>query len=335
MPLEGNTGISAALGYASEAEVWGTSKAPSKWTPMYPGESLKRDQKYMADNSIRAGRTFPLGSLTLPTTRRGIGAISFPVMNQGFGAWLNLLSGQTEAELKPVKIGAGTAYKQVHKIGTKDAYKKSMTVVKAAPKREGGVVPSYCYPGAMPTAFELSVATNGYLVANASMIAKDENQEQTIGEVAYPAAVTAYGFTECVVKIATVQQNFFSSLKLAFALPKVEEAVFLGSSTLQQPLTSGLSNVMLTFDADFVNDTLYKMFEKNESKAVEIKLTGGVASEANNFELKLDMPMCRFEGDSPNIVDMGPVKQTIPLKVEDNGSEAPVTATYVSTDSAL
>lgn len=333
MALEGVTGISGAVGFAPET-TWGTAVAPTKWMPFMPGETLGRQQTFIRSSAIRAGRMFTLGGLTAPTTRGAGGGVSFEVGNQGFGQFLNLLGGETEASLKPVKE-AGGAYKQVHKIGTADPYKKSLTVVKAAPKTEGGVVPSYCYPGAILSQLELSLAASGFLVANATVSAKDENTEQTIGTVAYPTGLESFNFTQCVFKVATVEQKFIRDFKLTIAKPTDDARFFLGSATRAQPLTNGFSSIKLDLTSDFNNDTLYKMFEKTETKAVEITFTGGVAAGAEKFELKFAMPMCRFEGDSPNISDMGPLKQTIPLFVEDNGTEAPLTVTYVSTDVAL
>ena len=334
MALEGVTGISAAFGFATEAETWGTSVAPAKWLPFMPGESLSRQQTFIRSSAIRAGRMFTLGGLTTGTTRGAGGNISFEVGNKGFGQFLNLLGGETEASLKPVKE-AGGAYKQIHKIGTADPYKKSLTLVKAAPKTEGGVVPSYCYPGSILSQLELSVAASGFLVANATVSAKDENQEQTIGTVSYPSGLESFNFTQCVVKVATVEQKFIRSFKLTFAKPTDDSRFFLGTATRAQPLTNGFNTIKLDLETDFNNDTLYKKFEKIETAAVEITFTGAVAAGSEKFELKLAMPVARFEGDSPNVSDLGPLKQTIPLMIEDNGSEAPLTATYVSTDIAL
>lgn len=333
MALEGVTGISAAVGFAPET-TWGTAAAPSKWLPFMPGETLGRHQTFIRSNALRAGRMFTLGSLTAATTRGAGGNISFEVGNKGFGQFLNLVGGETEASLKPVKE-IGGAYKQVHAIGTADPYKKSLTIVKAAPATEGGVVPSFCYPGSILSQLELSLAASGFLIANATVSAKDENTEQTIGTVAYPVGLESFNFVQCVIKIGGTEVKFIRDFKLVLAKPTDDKRFFLGSATRQQPLTNGFSTIKLTLTSDFNSKTLYEMFAKTETKSVEITFTGGVAAGTEHYELKLLMPMARFEGDSPNVKDMGPLMQTIPLEIEDNGTEAPLTVTYVSTDTAL
>lgn len=330
MALEGVTGISGALGFAPES-TWGTSVAPSKWMEFLAGETLGRQQNFMRSAGIRAGRMFTSGSRTTATTRTAGGNLSAEVGNQGFGALLNLLHGETVAPVKE----AGGAYKQVHKIGTTDPYKKSLTIVKAAPKTTGGVVDSYCYPGAIFNSMELALATSGYLVATMAIDAKDENTEQTIGTVTYPTGVETFNFVQCVVKINGVEQKYMRDLKLTLAKPTDTSRFFLGSATRAQPFTNAFNTIKLDLTADYSDKTLYEMFAKTETKSVEFIFTGGIAAGSEHFELKLAMPMCRFEGDSPNIKDLGALQQTIPLMVEDNGTEPPLTATYVSLDSAL
>lgn len=331
MALEGNTGISGALGYAAET-TWGTSVAPSKWAEFLPGETLARQQNFQRSNGIKAGRVFVTGTRTAATTRTAGGGLGMEVPNQGFGPFLNLLHGKT---VTPAKIGAGTAYKQVHEIGTTDPYNKSLTLVKAAPKTEGGVVDSYCYPGAILDSMTLDMAISGFLVAQFAVQAKDENTEQSIGTQTYPTGLENFNFISTIVKINSVEQKFMKSLKIAFSKPTDGSRFALGSATRLQPLTNAFNSIKLDLEADYNNNTLYKFFEKAEAKEVEIAFVGATASEANKFELKFVFPFCRFEGDSPNIADLGALKQSLPLMVEDNGTNPPCTATYVSLDSAL
>lgn len=330
MALEGNTGISGALGYATES-VWGTSVAPKKWAEFLPGETLGRKQNYQRSAGIKAGRTFATGTRTQATTRTAGGGLSMEVPTQGFADFLNLLVGET---VTPAKIAATTVYKSVFKIGATDPFNKSMTLVKATPKVGGGVVDSYCYPGTILNQMTLDMAVNGFLVAALDVDAKDEDSSQTIGTVAYPASPENFSFVNTVVKINTVEQKFLRNLKITFAKPTEGDRFMLGSATRLQPLTNAFNSIKLDIEADYDAATLYKFFEKAEAKAVEITFTAGTV-EATKLELKLEFPMCRFEGDSPNIRDLGALKQTISLMVEDNTSEAPCTATYVSLEKDL
>lgn len=325
MALEGNTGISGALGFATES-VWGTSIAPKKWAEFLPGETLGRKQNYQRSAGIKAGRTFATGTRTTATTRTAGGALSMEVPTQGFLDFLNLL---TEETVTPVKVGATTVYKSVVKIGTGDPFKKSMTLVKATPKTEGGVVDSYCYPGSILNQMTLDMAVNGFLTAALDIDSKDEDSSQTIGTVAYPASPENFSFVNTVVKINSVEQKFLRSLKITIAKPTDGARFPLGSALRNQPLTNAFSSIKLDIQGEYNNNTLYKFFEKSEAKTVEVTFTAG-SVEATALELKLLFPMCRFEGDSPNIADLGPLMQTLPLMVEDNTSEAPCTATYVS-----
>lgn len=332
MALEGVTGISGAIGFAPET-TWGTSVAPSKWMEFLAGETLNRKQNYQRSAGIKAGRVFVTGGRTAATTRTAGGNLGFEVPTKGFGAWLNMLHGET---VTPAKTLTET-YTQIHKIGASDPYKKAMTIVKAAPKVTGGVVDSYCYSGSILNSLELTMATNGYLVAQANIDAKDEDKTQTIGTVSYPASVENFTFGQVEILINNVAQTYFRDMKVTFNKPTDVSRFMLGSATRLQPFTNAFNDIKIAFTADYSDNTLYKFFEEATTKKVEINIVGAAlpVDGASKFTLKLVFPMCRFEGDSPNIKDLGPLQENIPLMVEDNGSEPPCTATYISNDVAL
>jgi len=308
--------------------VWGTSVAPAAWTEWLPGESMGRKQNYVTSNSMGNNQLFARSTRTAATTRKAEGAIPIEVPNKGFSSFLNLLHGKTVTPKKEVE----NAYVHTHEIGTTDPYKKSLTVVKAAPKVEGGTVDSYCYPGFILNSMDFALATNGILLCTLNANAKDEDQSQSIGTVAYPASVENYNFVQCVVKIGGAEQKFLRDFKLNIAKPTDTNRAFLGSATMAQPLTNAFSTGMLELTADYSNNTLYKMFEKNETKLVEILFTGAVAAGSEKFTLEFKIPVARFEGDSPNVENLGPLGQKIPLKIEYNGTEPPITIVYKTLD---
>lgn len=337
MPLEGVSGISGAIGYAPES-AWGTSVAPTKWTEFLAGESLGRKQTFIRSQGIKAGRVFTTGSRTAATTRTAGGNLSIEVGNQSFGFWLNLLHGETveapatnwlEEETKVVQ-------KQTHKIGTTDPYKKSATIVKAAPKTTGGTVDSYCYSGSILNSMELVMATNGMLVANMNVDAKDEDQTQSIGAVSYPTGIENFNFTQSTIEINSVAQAQLRDMKITFNKPTDTARFMLGSATRLQPFTNAFNDIKVEFTADYESKTLYEFFKEAATKKVVIKLVGAkIGASAGKFELEFTFPMARFEGDSPNIVDLGALRENIPLMIEDNGSEPPCTVVYKSSDKTL
>jgi hypothetical protein len=331
MPLEGNTGISGALGYAIES-TWGTSVAPAKWTEFVAGETLGRKQNYQRSAGIKAGRTFATGTRTVATTRTAEGSVGLEVANKGFGPFLNMLHGKT---VTPAKTLTET-YTQVHEIGTTDPFNKSLTLVKGTPFVAGGTVDSFCYPGAIFDSIGFDMAVSGFLVAQCAVQAKDENSEQTIGAVTYPTGLENFNFTQVVVKINSVEQKFMKNVKMTFSKPTDGSRFVLGSATRLQPLTNAFNSIKLDLECDYASRVLYEFFAKGEAKEVEVSFVGNkMTTDVTKFELKFLFPFARFEGDSPNIKDLGPVQQTIPLMVEDNTSVPPCTATYVSTDVTL
>jgi hypothetical protein len=309
---------------------------------MLQGETMNRTQNFVRSAGIKAGRVFTTGARTAATTRIAGGNIPVEVGNKGFGFWLNMLHGEkveapstnwAEEETKHVQ-------KQTHKIGTTDPYKKASTIVLGRPNLGGSTVDSYTYAGTIMNQMELQLAASGLLVANMAFDAKDEIYEgtgfQKIGTVVYPTAVENFNFTQCTLEVNSVEQKYAKEAKVTFTKPTDGGRFALGSATRLQPLTNAFNGIKIDLTVDYSDQTLYKMFAKAETTKVVFKFIGAVIPEGGTkkFELTLTFPMCRVEGDTPNIANLGALVQTIPLMVEDNGTEAPCTAVYQSTDTA-
>ena len=69
--------------------------------------------------------------------------------------------------------------------------------------------------------------------------------------------------------------------------------------------------------------------------AVILLFEGATISETNKEKLELVVPAAHFVGASPQVGGPDVLSVQYPFEAYDNGSEAPVIATYVSVDSTL
>ncbi len=336
MPVEGVTGLGGALGFAPEA-TYGTTVAPTKWIEFLPGESLQRTQNFANTQSLRSGRIVAPGFRTVATTRMAAGSLPIEIPTTNLGLWLGLLDGRTSAEIEAAKAGKVYSFK----VGSTDPYKKSLTLVIGRPKVAGGEVQSFCYPGTVMNSAEFTIINGGMLNSTFGLEAKDElitgdAETQAIGANTIAAKTESYPSTTAKFEVASAEAKTIREWKVTFNRPTENNRYYIGSTTRQQPFTNGLMTVMVNVTADFEALTLYNFFKKTETPTAKLTFVGGIFETTEKFELTFEFPFVRFEGDSPNIKDMGVLQQTIPMKAEESAAgEAPCTIKLKTSDTAL
>ena len=322
-------GLGSQLGIANET-TYGTIVTPAKFLEYMPGETMTLSRAFVLSQQLRAGRSFTSSTRRTATTRSAAGALTLEVPNQGFGPLLNLLHGET---VTPTKESSSTIYKQVHNIGTTDPFKKSITLQLGKPTVEGVVSP-FTYPGTILNSMVLSCQTGGWLTSALTLDSQDEQTGTALATASYPTSLQGFNFTQCVVKVNSVEQKAVRGITITINKPTDVARYYLGATKKAVPLTNAYAAATIALTVDYKDETLYKLFEKGEVVPVEITFTGETV-ETIVTELKFKFEACGLDGDSPNVANLGPLQQNIPLTVLDNNSVAPVVATYVSKDTAL
>lgn len=324
-------GLGSQMMLVAEAAYAESPKTPNRSFEYNPGETMALVRPKLSSSQLAAGRQYQSSARTIASTRAGAGTIpNLEVPNQGFGPILNLLHGETVA---PVKIGATSVYKQVHPIGTTDPFKKSVLLQLGKPNIEGVVEP-FSYPGTVLTSLDFSIAVDAWLTANLTADANDEITSVALATFSPPSGLESFPFTKVKVLVNSVEQKLVRAATLKIDTPKDTARYYLGAEKKAAPLMNALGAGSGSITVDYSANTLYKIFEEGKTVPVEMTFTGATV-EATATELKLVMPACKLEGDSPNVANMGALQQSVNFKIEDNRSEAPITATYVSKDSTL
>jgi Phage tail tube protein len=324
------SGLGAQLG-AKRETVFGTFVVPDAFYE-FDSESLALQPNYLTSTGLRAGRMAPPAARHKKTTRLASGDITMKVPTKGFGRWLDLLHGNV---VTPEKIGAGTAYKQVHNIGTSAPLGKSLTVQIGKPD-VAGVVQPLSYPGAKVTQLALSCATGAELMATLGISARDEVPSEALATASYPTGIESLDFVSGEVKVGADTLGIVGSAGLTIPLPMKTDRFGLNKSALAaEPLPNDYIKPMGTMAMEFLGLTQLNHFYNCDNVKVVLLFEGSVVSEANKAKLELVVPAAHFVGASPQVGGPDVLGVEYPFEAYDNGTEAPVIATYVSADTAL
>ena len=111
---------------------------------------------------------------------------------------------------------------------------------------------------------------------------------------------------------------------------------FINSTSLKSdPVLNGRISLTGSFEADFTDLTLYNYYTSGgTAQLVATWSTTTVIEGSTTYQVKATMPCVRFDGETPNVG--GPEMLTNPLNftVLDDGTNAPITFLYRTSDAA-
>lgn len=324
------SGLGASLGAKIEAE-FGKYVAPDAFYE-FDSETLSRQNNYLTPSGLKSGRMAGPVARHKPTTRSASGDVTMKVPNKGFGRWLNLLHGNV---VTPEKIEAGTAYKQVHNIGTSAPIGKSLTVQIGKPDVAGTVQP-FSYIGSKITQLQLSCDTGGELMATISLNSRDEVTGESLATPSYPTGIASLDFTGGEIKVASDTLGIVNSANMSLPLPMKTDRFGLNKSALAaEPLPNEYIKPSGQLAMEFFGLTQLNHFYNCDTVKVVLNFEGATIAGSNKEQLKLEMPASHFIGASPQVGGPDILTVQYPFEAFDNGAEAPVIATYVSADTTL
>jgi hypothetical protein len=323
------SGLASQIGIKKET-TYGTRVAPTAFYE-YESEGVKFTRNRIASRGLRAGRTFQSSTRRLTTTKGGAGPVSLEVPNKGFGAWLDLLHGNT---VTPVQQATTTAYLQTHNIGTSDPT-KSATVQIGKPDT-GGTVRPFDYTGAMVTDYQFSCDTGGFLMANFGLDVQNEDTTQTLATASYPTSLSTFHFAQCAVVVNSVTATSLSSFNLSGALARKTDRFFLGATGLKaKPIQNDYSVATLAFGGEFSDLTYYGLYTADTIVPVTVTFTGAVIASTYFETIKYTMAACQLDGETPNVGGPDVLQQPLNLTVLDDGTNAPVKIEYTAVDTTI
>jgi hypothetical protein len=324
------SGLAAQLGMVAES-VYGTFVAPTRFLP-FEKESLKLDiARDELDGSIGQTTSVARSDRWAAGVKDVKGNINLTVLTKGFGLVLQHMLGSNTISTP----GGGTLSRD-HTCVLADLVGKMLTIQVGRPD-VGGTVRAFSYLGCKIESWELSNAIGKFLELNLNIDGRNEDTAQALATASYAASATALHWAGCALTIGGAAYNI-SDIKIK-GNNGIEGKRYNMSGTnntlKNQPIKEKLAEISGEIDSEFLDLTAYTRFTAGTAAAIVATWQGSLIEGALYNQLVVTMPVCRFDGDTPNVDGAKRLGQKLPFKALNDGTQEPITIVYRTTDTAV
>jgi hypothetical protein len=316
------SGLAAQLGLAAES-TWGTAATPNRWFE-FTDESLALTIERIESEGLRASNRVLRSDRYAVGNKAVEGSFSLDVTAENSGLLFKHALG-ANASVNT----SGTVYTHTATLG--DPYSLGLTAEVGRPGNDG-TVRAFTYSGCKVQEMTLSNAANELLKGEFSLVGKDE-ATGTITAASYPASQELLSFAgatitldgaayECKDISINVNNNLDTDRRI------------LGSQTINEPISASMVEVTGDITAEFKDLTAYARITGATHASLTAAWVGSSITGTYKRGVTVTMPVCRFDGDTPNVGGPGIVEQKLTFKALYDGSQAPITIATVNTDTA-
>jgi hypothetical protein len=326
------SGIGSQVGVAVES-TYGTYVAPTKFIQARK-VSVKKVKNTVTTGGLGAGRLIQLGTRRVVTTKAGGGTLECEFVNKGMGLLVQALMGTT---VTPVQQASTTAYLQTHTLA--DPTGKFLTVQAGVPDTTGTVRP-YSFLGTKVTGATFTFEVDKEVSSSFELDSRDVTEAQTIVAASYVASTRPFVGTDTSVKVGTFGSEA-AVTGVTKATVKIDRALntdrfYFGSLGLKaEPLIGGYAKITGTISADFVDKTIFAdRFASDAGFSLVVEAVGLQISGIYYDTLRITLPMCFLDGDTPVVEGPDIVNGDFPFVCLFDGTNLPKIE-VISTDTTL
>jgi hypothetical protein len=320
------SGIAAQFGYAAET-TWGVYQVPNHFVE-FTSDGLNLSKTRVESAGIRSNTRVQRSDRFITSLTSAGGTMEFEVSSKGFGLLFKHWLGTVVTSTAP----GGTTSKR-HRCTIGDPFGLGLTLQVGRPDNAGTVRP-FSYLGCKVTSAELSNSTSGYLMFKPTFIGTTEDSVTALASASYAASDEVFSFSGGAVTIGGSSVANVKDITITGDIGLDENRYFLGGAGLrQQPIANAFVGVSGTMTCEFPGLTEYNRFVNGTLAAVVATWTGFTALEGTVFpQVVATMPVCRFDGDTPNVTSRGMLEMKLPFKALYDGSQEPLTVDYITLD---
>jgi hypothetical protein len=260
------------------------------------------------------------------------GSIEVDVLNKGHGLLMQHLLG---ASAGPTQQASTAAYLQT--FSTNDTGPAGSYTIQVSRVDSGGSLRTFTYEGCTPTGFNITQELGAATKMRIDYDAETEQNSTAEATPAYPSSADVFVYTDATIEIDDSAATNFTSFSLDGDLGMKTDRRFLtGSATKSQPKRSSVPSYTGTLNAEFADLTNFNKYINGTTFKLEFIATMGTAIAGSYYPyFHVTMPVCMFTGTTPvaSLDDMTTAEY--PFTVLDNGSDAAVSITYMSTDTSF
>jgi hypothetical protein len=205
----------------------------------------------------------------------------------------------------------------------------------------GGTVRPYTFLGSKITAIEFACGIDQNLTATVTVDSREVVEDETLAAPSYATGVNVFHFAQGAVKLGTygaeASVSGVRSMRLRIERPQRTDRFYFGGAGLKsEPILNDYAVVSGTIDADFTDKTIFAdRFAADSSTSLVWEFVGPNIESTYDETFRITVPMIFFDSDTPVINGPDVVTGPYNFTAAYDGTNAPATIAYISTDTTL
>lgn len=320
------SGLGGSFGIGVEPS-YGAAGAITRWYDV-ASVNLGRNKRTVQGGGLSSGTLFNRTSRRRQPIQDATGSLEMEVPRVGFGLLLAQMMGHT---VTPVVVGATSYYTQTYNLT--DDYGKSLVAQLGVPNASGTVVP-YTFPGLKIPSFEFSASPEGMLMMSADLDARNSTDVTAYTAPTFPSTIGVFDWAFGSVNKDTVALAGVKGFSISVARSLGTERFYMNGGGLKgEPLANGKVEVTGSLDIDFLSKAdVADLFAADTPCRLDISM-GGETSGGSSPLITFTLPNVYFDGAPPVLDDEDVVSLSANFTSLFDGTSAPLSVVYRSTDS--
>lgn len=336
--LAGGSSPAVTATVTTQGSGYATYATPTRFLEM-KSESLNLQMSTINSAAVRAGNRVMRKDRFIQNKKGAAGPISLEFATNGFGQVLQMMTGTAASPTTPAN---GVLARQ-YTFMPADMYGQSWTIQLGRPNVTGNVTP-FTYVGSKVVDWSITGQLDAILDLSLTIDAQDEVLTQSLASASYPTSQSLFSFTGAQV---TVDGGAYDTRGVSFKATngiKTDRYLLRGDSRKREPIINAMSSITGSLDMEFQSTYTQTHFNSSTAAgalmAVTATWTGSlietVASPGPYYQqLQITVPFARVEGDTPNVAGPDVLTQSVPFTALWDGTTAPITIVYTTTDTSL
>jgi hypothetical protein len=319
---------------------YGTRVTVDEFDEFLPGAPIVLDKGYTNSTGLRAGRIVPFVNQGQPYHMGGSGTRTLEVFNLGFEKWLKRMMGAVTVDDDAPVVGADSHIATLADLcGTSFTYQEN--VIGGACKTTDL---AFTWGGGKVASWSLSCEVEGNVTAELEMVFANHTTGTALATASYPTGMEVLSWANAAATIGGTAVPVTSWTLSCNNNLKTDRHYIAGTGATpgtgrSEPVANGPREITFECELDFTDLTQWNrmasLTRANNYAAIEVACQGPIPITGSTYaELNIAIPALRFDDVSIGDMSEEMTMQTVSGEVRDNGSDEPLTITYVTTAAA-
>jgi hypothetical protein len=330
------SGLASQIGIAAET-TFGSPVTADHFIE-FNKESINFTVDRMESKGLRASNRVLRSDRWVAGKKAVAGDVEAEIQTKGFGLLLkSALGGST------ITTPSGATLARLHRYILADPYGQSYTLQVGRPDTSGTVNP-FTYSGMKVSEFDLKNSLDGFVTGTWKWTGQTEAMQSgtspynaapyTLASSSYAASTEILSWIGGTLNIAgsavAVVTDFSLNVKTGI---KSDRYTINSSRLIKEQIIADMTEITGQVSVEFSDLTAYQRFTAGTLAQIDVTWSGETVIESTTYPyLKVTMPKCRFDGNTPNVDGPGVLKVDLPFKALYDGTNEAITMDYLTSD---